>query len=186
MPVEGRSLSSRATQDVARDRRLGDLSTPMSVQKLQAALHAKAKQAPSFRFYALYDKVYRADVLCQAYRHYHANGSAHGVDGQVFEDIQAYGEESWLGELAQELKQKRYQAEAIKRVYILKPNGKLRPLGIPTIRDRVVQRAVMLVLEPIFEADLQPEQHAYRAGRDALGAVRQVHSLLNTGHCEVV
>lgn len=186
MSVEGRGLSSRATQDVARERGLGNLSTPDSVQKLQAALHAKAKQAPGYRFYALYDKVYRADVLAQAYRHCRANDGAPGVDGQRFEDIEAYGVEGWLGELAQELKRKEYQAEAIKRVYMLKPNGKLRPLGIPTIRDRVVQSAMTLVLEPIFEADLQPEQHAYRAGRDALGAVRQVHGLLNTGHCEVV
>lgn len=186
MLVEGRGLSSRATQDVARERGLGNLSTPESVQKLQAALHAKAKQAPEFRFYALYDKLYRADVLAQAYRHCRANGGVPGVDGQQFEDIEAYGVEGWLGELAQELKQKRYQAEAIRRVYILKPNGKLRPLGIPTIRDRVVQKAAVLVLGAIFEADLQPEQHAYRAQHDALGAVRQVHSLLNTGHCEVV
>jgi RNA-directed DNA polymerase len=186
MPVEGRGLSSRAMQDAARDRRLGNLTTPDSVQKLQAALHAKAKQAPEFRFYALYDKVYRADVLSQAYQHCRANGGAPGVDGQGFEDIEACGVEGWLGELAQELKEKKYQAEAIRRVYILKPNGKLRPLGIPTIRDRVVQRAAVLVLEPIFEADLQPEQYAYRAERNALGAVRQVHSLLNTGHCEVV
>jgi group II intron reverse transcriptase/maturase len=165
---------------------LGDLSTPNSVQKLQAALHVKAKQAPSFRFYALYDKLYRIDVLAHAYQRCRANGGVAGVDGQGFEDIEAYGEERWLGELAQVLKEKKYQAQAIRRVYIPKPNGKLRPLGIPTIRDRVVQRAAVLVLEPIFEADLQPEQHAYRAGRSALGAVRQVHSLLNTGHCEVV
>lgn len=186
MPVEGRGLSSGATQEVVRDRRLGNLSTPQSVQKLQAALHAKAKEAPGCRFYALYDKVYRADVLSHAYGRCRANGGAAGVDGQRFEDIQAYGVERWLGELAQALRQKRYQAQAIRRVYIPKPNGKLRPLGIPTIRDRVVQRAAVLVLEPIFEADLQPEQHAYRADRNALTAVREVHRLLNTGHREVV
>lgn len=186
MPVEGRGLSSRATQDVARDRRLGSLSTPVSVQKLQAALHAKAKEASGFRFYALYDKLYRADVLDHAYWRCRANGGAAGVDGQRFEDIDAYGAERWLGELAQELKEKSYRAEAVRRVWIPKPNGKLRPLGIPTIRDRVVQTAAMLVLEPIFEADLQPEQHAYRADRSALTAVRQVHSLLNTGHTQVI
>jgi group II intron reverse transcriptase/maturase len=165
---------------------LGNLSTPESVQKLQRALHAKAKEAPSFRFYALYDKVYRADVLSYAYGRCRCNGGAEGVDGQEFEDIEAYGVERWLGELAQELKKKRYQAQAVRRVYIPKPNGRLRPLGIPTIRDRVVQTAARLVLEPIFEADLPPEQHAYRADRNALTAVREVHSLLNTGHCEVV
>lgn len=186
MPVEGRGLGSRATQDVARNRRLGNLSTPDSVQKLQAALHAKAKEAPSFRFYALYDKVYRADVLAHAYGRCRANGGAAGVDGQRFEDIEVGGVERWLGELAQVLKEKKYQAQAIRRVYIPKPDGKLRPLGIPTIRDRVVQTAAVLVLEPIFEADLPPEQHAYRADRNALTAVREVHSLLNTGHREVV
>ena len=138
------------------------------------------------RFYALYDKLYRADVLAHAYRGCRVNGGAEGVDGQRFEDIEAYGTERWLGELAQELKEKVYRAEAVRRVWIPKPNGKLRPLGIPTIRDRVVQTAAMLVSEPIFEADLQPEQHAYRADRNALTAVRQVHSLLNSGHTQVI
>lgn len=165
---------------------MGNLSTPQNVQKLQTALHVKAKEAPGFRFYALYDKVYRVDVLSHAYRRCRSNGGAEGVDGQRFEDIEAYGVERWLGELAQELKEKRYQAQAIRRVYIPKPDGRLRPLGIPTIRDRVVQTAAVLVLEPIFEADLPPEQHAYRADHNALTAVREVHSLLNTGHCEVV
>lgn len=186
MLVEGRGLSSRGTPDVAREGRLGNLATPVSVQKLQAALHAKAKEAPSFRFYSLYDKVYRADVLAYAYRRCRGNGGGEGVDGQRFEDIERYGEESWLGELAQELKEKGYGAKAVRRVWIPKPNGKLRPLGIPTIRDRVVQTAVMLVLEPIFEADLQPQQHAYRADRNALTAVREVHSLLNSGHTQVI
>jgi group II intron reverse transcriptase/maturase len=165
---------------------LGNLSTPESVQKLQRALHAKAKEAPGFRFYALYDKLYRADVLSHAYERCRAKGGSAGVDGQGFEAIEAYGAEKWLGELAQALREKSYQAQAIRRVYIPKPNGKLRPLGIPTIRDRVVQTAAVLVLEPIFEADLPPEQHAYRADHDALSAVSQVHSLLNQGHCEVV
>jgi group II intron reverse transcriptase/maturase len=165
---------------------LGNLSTPLSVQELQRALHAKAKESPAFRFYALYDKLYRADVLAHAYRRCRANGGAEGVDGKRFEDLEAYGVERWIGELAQELKEKVYRAEAVRRVWIPKPNGTLRPLGIPTIRDRVVQTAAMLVLEPIFEADLQPEQHAYRADRNALTAVRQVHSLLNSGHIQVI
>lgn len=186
MPVEGSGLSSRATQEVARDRGLGDLATPESVQKLRTALHAKAKESPNFRFYTLYDKVYRADVLLHAYRRCRVNGGAAGVDGQRFEDIDAYGEERWLGELAQELKERSYEAGAIRRVYIPKPNGKLRPLGIPTIRDRVVQTAMVLVLEPIFEADLAPEQYAYRADRDALSAVRRVHGLLSAGHTQVI
>jgi group II intron reverse transcriptase/maturase len=162
------------------------LSTPESVQKLQTALHDKAKEALNFRFYALYDKVYRKDVLVFAYERCKANGGAAGVDNQTFEDIEAYGEERWLDELAQELKKRAYQPLPVRRVYIPKPDGKQRPLGIPTIRDRVVQTAAVLILEPIFEADLPPEQYAYRADRSALDAVRHVHKLLNTGHGQVV
>src|ERR1700741_5557534 len=144
------------------------LSTPESVQKLQTALRDKAKEAPNFRFYALYDKVYRKDVLAFAYERCKANGGAAGVDGQTFEDIEAYGEERWLDELAQELKKRIYQPLPVRRVYIPKPDGKQRPLGIPTIRDRVVQTSAMLVLEPIFEADLAKENYAYRRDRSAL------------------
>ena len=136
------------------------LTTPSSVQKLQTALHAKAKQSPDFRFYALYDKVYRRDVLAYAYERCQANGGAAGVDNQNFEDIERYGIEQWLDELTPELKSRTYQPQPVRRVYIPKPDGKQRPLGIPTIRDRVVQTAAGLVLEPIFETDLQPEQYA--------------------------
>jgi len=162
------------------------LTTPFSVQKLQTALHAKAKEAPDFRFYALYDKVYRRDVLAYAYERCKANGGAAGVDNQTFEDIELYGGERWLGELTQELNNQTYQPQPVRRVYIPKSNGKQRPLGIPTIRDRVVQTAAVLVLEPIFEADLQPEQYAYRADRSALDAVQHVHKLINTGHGQIV
>jgi RNA-directed DNA polymerase len=165
---------------------LGNLLTPPSVQKLQTALHAKAKDEPGCRFHALYDKLYREDVLRYAYDCCRANHGAAGVDGVRFEDIKSSGVEPWLGELAKTLKEKTYQADAIRRVYIPKPNGKLRPLGIPTIRDRVVQRAMVLVIGPIFEADLPPEQYAYRPDRNAHDAIRQVHSLLNTGHTQVV
>ncbi len=162
------------------------LATPVSVQKLQTALHAKAKESPSFRFYALYDKVYREDVLAFALECCQANGGAAGVDDQTFEDIEAYGVKRWLDELAQELKGRTYQPKPVRRVHIPKPDGKQRPLGIPAIRDRVVQTAAVLVLEPIFEADLPLEQYAYRAGRSALDAVRHVHKLINTGHRQVV
>ena len=162
------------------------LATPVSVQKLQTALHAKAKEAPSFRFYALYDKVYREDVLAFAYQCCKANGGAAGVDGQSFADIETYGVERWLGELARELKSRTYQPLPVRRVYIPKPSGGQRPLGVPAIRDRVAQTAAVLVLEPIFEADLPPEQYAYRRDRGALDAVRQVHKLINTGYGEVV
>jgi len=162
------------------------LTTPASVQKLQTALHAKAKESPNFRFYALYDKVYRKDVLAYAYERGEANGGAAGVDEQTFEDIKQYGVERWLDELAQELKSRTYQPQPVRRVYIPKPDGKQRPLGIPTIRDRVVQTAAVLVLEPIFEADLPPEQYAYRADRSALDAVQHVRKLINTGHGQIV
>jgi retron-type reverse transcriptase len=130
------------------------LRTLLKVQKLQAALHAKAKGSPSCRFYALYDKVYRADVLEEASERCRKNGGAAGVDGQTFENIEHYGVQKWLGELAHELGDQRYRPHAVRRVYMPKPDGKQRPLGIPTIRDRVAQMApAVLVLEPIFEAD---------------------------------
>jgi RNA-directed DNA polymerase len=162
------------------------LTTLTRVQKLQMALHAKAKKSPDFRFYALYDKMYRKDVLVYAYQRCKANRGAAGVDNQTFEDIEQYGVERWLDELAQELKSRTYQPQPVRRVYIPKPDGQQRPLGIPTIRDRVVETAAMSVLEPIFEADLQPEQYAYRAERSALDAVRHVHKLINTGHRKIV
>ena len=163
-----------------------NLTTPASVQKLQTALHAKAKEAPNCRFHALYDKVYRKDVLNYAYERCNANGGAAGVDDQTFEDIEQYGLERWLAELTQALKSRTYHPQPVRRVYIPKPDGKQRPLGIPTIRDRVVQTAAVLVLEPIFEADLPPEQYAYRADRSALDAVKHVHRLVNTGHQQIV
>ncbi len=162
------------------------LIPPETVRTLQNALHAKAKQAPSYRFYTLYDKIYRADVLRLAYRCSLANAGAPGVDGQTFEQIEAYGRQRWLDELAEALRTKTYRPSALRRVYIPKPDRSQRPLGIATIKDRVVQRATLLVLEPIFEADLEPEQYAYRSGRSALDAVKRVHALLSTGHQEVV
>src|SRR6201993_3385414 len=187
MPGGGRGLSWKETQEATKTEGLTlSLSTPESVQKLQTALHDKAKEAPNFRFYALYDKVYRKDVLTFAYECCQANGGAAGVDGQTFEDIETYCKERWLDELAQELKKRTYQPLPVRRVYIPKPDGKQRPLGVPTVRDRVAQMAAVLVLEPIFEADLQPEQYAYRKDRSALDAVRHVHKLINTGHGEIV
>jgi RNA-directed DNA polymerase len=162
------------------------LLPPTKVGKLQTALHTKAKNSPSYRFYALYDKIYRRDVLGFAYDRCRANRGAPGVDGQSFADIEAYGREQWLDELMKELKNETYHPQPVRRVYIPKPDGKQRPLGIPCIKDRVVQMAAVLVLEPIFEADLEPEQHAYRPERSALDAVRQVERLLRTGYTEVV
>src|SRR5689334_5525325 len=162
------------------------LEPPPKVVKLQTALHAKAKAAPSYRFYLLYDKMYREDVLAFAYQRCKSNKGAPGADGRTFEDIEAYGEKRWLEELAKELRDKTYRADPVRRVWIPKPDGKQRPLGIPTIRDRVVQMAALVVLEPIFEADLPPEQHAYRSGQSALDAVCKVQELLDAGYTDVV
>jgi group II intron reverse transcriptase/maturase len=165
---------------------LGNLSTPQSVQKLQTALHAKAKAAPGFRFYALYDKIYREDILAHAYAQCRSNKGAPGVDGQDFVEVEGYGVQRWLGELVLALSEESYRPEPIRRVFIPKANGKLRPLGIPTLRDRVCMTAAMLVLDPIFEADLPPEQYAYRQGRNAQQAVIDVEETLFRGYPEVV
>ena len=165
---------------------MGNLATPASVQKLQMALHAKAKAEPGYRFYALYDKISRDDILMHAWSQCRSNQGAPGVDGKDFADIEAYGVERWLGELALALREESYRPEPIRRVFIPKANGKLRPLGISTLRDRVCMSAALLVLEPIFEADLPPEQYAYRPGRNAQQAVVEVEELLFHGHPEVV
>lgn len=184
---KGPELKGQRRKQCGSERRVAmSLTPPEKLQKLQAALHAKAKASPNQRFHALYDKVYRPDVLAFAYERCKANGGAAGVDGQTFKDIEESGLAPWLGELAKELKDKTYRPRAVRRVYIPKPDGKQRPLGIPTIKDRVAQTAAMLVLEPIFEADLQPEQYAYRENRSALDAVSQVWKLLNSGHTQVV
>jgi group II intron reverse transcriptase/maturase len=150
------------------------------------ALHAKAKTESDYRFYALYDKIYREDVLAHAFAQCRSNKGAPGVDGQDFADIEAYGLEAWLGELALALREESYRPDPIRRVFIPKANGKLRPLGISTVRDRVCMTAAMLVLEPIFEADLPPEQYAYRPGRNAQQAVAEVEERLHRGQTDVV
>jgi group II intron reverse transcriptase/maturase len=162
------------------------LEPPTKVGKLREALHAKAKGSPGYRFYLLYDKLYRGDVLAWAYERCRENRGACGVDEQTFADIENYGRQRWLDELADELRKRTYTPQAVRRVWIPKPDGSQRPLGIPTVKDRVVQTAVLVVLEPIFEADLQPEQYAYRPERGAWGAVQQVSHLLHTGYDEVV
>ena len=165
---------------------MGNLATPKSVQRLQTALHAKAKAEADYRFYALYDKISRDDILAHAYAQCRSNKGAPGVDGQEFADVEAYGVERWFGELALALREETYRPDPIRRVFIPKANGKLRPLGISTLRDRVCMSAALLVLEPIFEADLPPEQFAYRRGRNAQQAVVEVEELLFRGHPEVV
>jgi RNA-directed DNA polymerase len=158
----------------------------MSVQKLQVALHAKAKSEAGYRFYALYDKIYREAILAHAYAQCRSNKGAPGVDGQDFADVDAYGVQRWLAELAHALREETYRPDPIRRVFIPKANGKLRPLGISTLRDRVCMTAAMLVLEPIFEADLPPEQYAYRPGRNAQQAAKEVEERLHRGQTDVV
>jgi len=150
------------------------------------ALHAKAKAEAGYRFYALYDKISREDILAHAWAQCRSNKGAPGVDGQDFADVEAYGVQRWLGELALALRTEEYRPDPIRRVFIPKANGKLRPLGISTLRDRVCMTAAMLVLEPIFEADLPPEQYAYRPGRNAQQAVIEVEETLFRGHLDVV
>jgi RNA-directed DNA polymerase len=162
------------------------LITPESVWNLQQSLQAKAKANPTLRFYSLYDKIYRRDVLAHAWQRCRANGGSAGVDGQTFEKIEAQGLGAWLDEVTEQLKSKTYQPQAVRRVYIPKADGKQRPLGIATIRDRVVQMAAVIVFGPIFEADLPDEQYAYRPRRSAHDAIRAVHGLVNRGYRQVV
>jgi group II intron reverse transcriptase/maturase len=155
------------------------------------ALHAKAKAEAGYRFYALYDKISREDILAHAWAQCRSNKGAPGVDGQDFADVEAYGVQRWLGELALALREETYRPDPIRRVFIPKANStpknpKFRPLGISTLRDRVCMTAAMLVLEPIFDADLPPEQYAYRPGRNAQQAVLDVQDALFRGHPEVV
>jgi RNA-directed DNA polymerase len=162
------------------------LATPDNIRTLQRKLYLKAKAEPGFRFYLLYDKVYRADILRHAYDLARANNGAPGVDGVDFAAIEAAGLENWLAGIEKELRSKTYQPQPVRRVMIPKPGGGERPLGIPTIRDRVVQTAAKLVLEPIFEADLEPSAYGYRPGRSGNDAVKKVHRLLCQGFTDVV
>jgi RNA-directed DNA polymerase len=162
------------------------LATPDRIRTLQRRLYLKAKAEPDYRFYLLYDKIYREDVLLHAYTLVRANKGAPGVDGVSCAAIEAAGLESWLAGIATELRTKTYQPQPVRRVMIPKPGGGERPLGIPTIRDRVVQTAAKLVLEPIFEADLEPNAYGYRPGRSGIDAVKAVHRLLCQGFTEVV
>ncbi len=162
------------------------LATPSKIRDLQIKLYRKAKNEPGYRFYMLYDKVYREDILSHAYALAKSNKGAPGVDGQSFEEIESQGLEEWLTGIRQELRNKTYQPQPVRRVMIPKPGGGERPLGIPTIRDRVVQTAAKLVLEPIFEADLEPNAYGYRPKRSAQDAIREVHELLCEGYRDVV
>jgi RNA-directed DNA polymerase len=163
------------------------LTTPEKIRSLQRKLYVKAKAEPAFRFYLLYDKIHRADILLHAYRLARANAGAPGVDGMTFDKIEAQGLEVWLAGLREELVAKTYRPDPVRRVMIPKASGDgERPLGIATIRDRVVQTAAKIVLEPIFEADFEDTAYGYRPRRGALAAVKEVHRHLVRGNTDVV
>jgi RNA-directed DNA polymerase len=162
------------------------LTTPDKIRDLQIKLYRKAKNEPGFRFYQLYDKVYREDILLHAYRLAKANDGAPGVDGESFQDIETRGREEWLNGLRKDLHDKTYKPQPVRRKMIDKPGGGERPLGIPTIRDRVAQTAAKLILEPIWEADLEPNAYGYRPGKSAQDAIQKVDELLHRGYTNIV
>src|ERR1700731_3213179 len=162
------------------------LTTPDKIRSLQRKLYCKAKAEPTFRFYLLYDKICREDILVHAYRLARVNAGAPGVDGMTFARMEEQGLEAWLAGLRAELVSKTYRSDPVRRGMIRKANGGERPLGIPTIRDRVIQTAAKIVIEPIFEADFQDNAYGYRPVRGAVDAVKEVDRHLCRGYTEVV
>jgi RNA-directed DNA polymerase len=162
------------------------LATPSNIRELQIKLYRKAKNEPEFRFYQLYDKIYREDVLNHAYALAKTNDGAPGVDKQSFEDIESAGLAEWMNDLREDLRNKTYEPKPVRRVLIPKPGGGERPLGIPTIRDRVAQTAAKLILEPIWEADMEPNAYGYRPQKSAQAAIEKVDELLHEGYTDVV
>lgn len=160
-------------------------NTGSKVQEFQQSLYNKAKAEPKYRFYSLYDKTFRTDIFAEAYTRAKANGGTCGVDEETFEDVERKGVSEYLAELQLELKERRYKPLPVKRVYIPKANGTERPLGIPTVRDRIVQTAFLLILEPIFEADFADSSFGFRPKRSAHGAIREIYKYLNWGCTEV-
>jgi len=164
---------------------LQELLNITKIQEFQRKLYEKAKSDKKFRFYSLYDKTYRTDILEEAYRKAKSNGGTSGVDGETFEDVETKGRAEYLRELQQELKTEEYKPKPVLRVYIPKENGKKRPLGIPTVKDRIVQTAFLMVLEPIFEADFSESSYGFRPKKSAHEAVREIYKYLNWG-CEEI
>lgn len=162
------------------------LKTPEKIQRLQRKLYVKAKKEPAFRFYVLYDKVHRADILEHAYKLCRAKRGAAGVDGVSFDDIESQGRKQWLAGLQEELQARTYRPDPVRRVEIDKSGGGKRPLGIPTVRDRTVQQAAKLLLEPVFEADFEDAAHGYRPKRSARDAVQKVEHALRAGYTDVI
>lgn len=188
--MESRLRESATTgdeQELPEAFRVNRKRLPEKVFTLRQKLYLKAKREPKFRFYTLYDRIYRLDVLEAAWTLVAGNDGAPGVDGVTIKEIEAEPgrREELLAALHQELRTKTYEPRAVKRVYIPKPDGRQRPLGIPTIRDRVVQMAALLILEPIFEADFQDCSHGYRPGRSAHDALKQIDRNLRWGYTAI-
>lgn len=165
--------------------RKSPLSDKERVRDFQRKLYQKAKREPGFRFYVLYDKVSLMHFLREAYRRVKAKGGSPGIDGETFTDIEGYGLEAYLCDISAEVKNRIYKPSAVKRVYIPKANGQKRPLGIPTIKDRIVQMSCKLVIEPIFEADFEQSSYGFRPKRSSKDAVTKIKSHLKQGKAEV-
>jgi RNA-directed DNA polymerase len=174
------------TEEVAVELTIREAMLPPKLRDWRAKLSAKAKQEKLYRFYSLYGLVTHAETLKAAWAQVRANGGSPGVDGVTIEKIEEEGEEAFLEKLARELKEKTYRTGAVRRVYIPKANGKMRPLGIPNIRDRVMQTAVLLILEPIFESDFLECSHGFRPGRSAHDALEVIRENLAKGRCTVI
>jgi RNA-directed DNA polymerase len=171
------------TEDIWQSAGVKGIRLPVKLSSLRQKLYQKAKLEPKFRFYVLYDRIYRRDVLESAYQIARSKKGAPGVDRMTFEQIEASptGVKGFLDQIQESLKDKRYRPDAVRRVYIPKPDGRKRPLGIPTIRDRVVQTATLLIIEPIFEADFMDSSYGFRPERSAHDALDQVHEHLKKG-----
>jgi len=181
----GKVKAQPTTEQRAVELTLREATLPLSLQNWRAKLSAKAKQEKRYRFYSLYGLVSHPETLRAAWAQVRVNRGRPGVDGESIEQIEERGEEAWLEGLIEELQTRSYRTGAVRRVYIPKANGKLRPLGIPNVRDRVVQAAVLLILEPIFEADFLDCSYGFRPGRNAHQALETIRQNLASGRCTV-